>query len=202
MCEKIGNYNFAELSFEKKMILISQMYMGDVFATYCNLRAKTLGNTLGLQIVCPGCNNKFDFNGDLDTLEVVTAEKEEDKIFDYELKVPFEINGKTITGFKIGLPKWHTIESATNSNLGPTGAKIGAILGSIVEVKGDKSIKAISENELEELSKSDFEILVQKIDDNVLGPIMTIEVGCPKCKRDLIQAIDWRYDHFFGASSR
>lgn len=202
MCDKLGPHDFSNMKLEEKVIMISQMFMGDVFAVYCTLRKHNMGNILGMIITCPRCGNQFDFNGDLDTLEVTTAEHPNDMTWDYDLKHPIQIRNKEITGFHMGLPLWSVIESAADQGTGSAAAKDEAIRGAIRGVKGDDKIKLLTSDELDELSKFDMESLVRKIDDNVLGPVMMIEAGCEKCRAEIVKSIDWRHDSFFGDSSR
>jgi hypothetical protein len=202
MCEKIGPHDFSQMKFEEKIIIISQMFVGDVFYAYCDLRKENIGNILEMIVPCPRCGHQFDFSADLNTLEVITAESQDEMTWEYDLKHPIEIRGKKITGFKLGLPLWNTIEGAVDTGAGEACVKDRVIRGCIRGIKGDNKTIIITPEELDELSKFDIERLVRKIDNNVLGPVMTLECKCDKCQAEIVKPIDWRKESFFGDSSQ
>lgn len=202
MCSRIGPYDFENMKFEERRVRISQMWMGDVFAAYCLLRKKALGKILGMDTSCPFCDKAEDFNADLDTIEVTTAENLEDLQWDYKLLEPFDIRGKKVTGFTLGPARWNSMETIADEGGSMGHAKAGLICGSVFKVHGHDTPLALVSHELDEMGKHDIELLSKKLEDEPLGPNMSIEKRCQKCRKDMKLPIRWSYDDFFGTSSR
>jgi hypothetical protein len=209
MCTNVGNHDFEKLKPAEKMVHLSQMFVGDVFYLYTWLRLKSLGPQLKLDIKCPNCSNKFKFSADLNTVEVDTCDRLEDAYWDYKLEEPFEIRNKEVTEFRMGPPRWITLENMKGiGGLNTGAAKAGMILGSIVGIKNWKDAKgeptpvALAVSELDDMAKVDIEGITSMMDENAIGPNMAIEGECPRCRSNYVMPIDWSYDHFFGASSR
>lgn len=203
MCTRIGHYDFTkdDMKPEAKAMMVDQMYMGDVYSAWLHLRIKALGNILNLEITCPSCDHANKVPADLNTVEVNTAESLEELYWDYDLVEPIEIRGKTVTGFKFGPPRWAVMGQIDSpNNMGEAKAKI--ILGSIVGIKGHETEIALAAHELDELGKLDYETISSRVNDRPLGPDMSVETKCGKCKREIIQPIDWTYSNFFSISSR
>lgn len=203
MCPRLGPHTFDEsVKAEVKNVHIGQMPAGDIFYAYVWLRVKALGNILDLRPKCGSCTNEFDFPADLNTLEIHVAEKPEDALWEYELKDPFPVHDKEVKSFTMGPAIWNSYEMMNQDsglNVGET--KLDVIRGSIQNVNGGPNI-IVTENDLDEMSKLDLEILTELIDKNFLGPNMSVEGKCAKCRRDFKKTIPWSYDDFFGVSSR
>jgi hypothetical protein len=209
MCTHIGPYDFEKLKTVEKLIHISQMFVGDVFYVYTWLRIVSLGHNLKLDIKCPSCSNKFKFNANLNTLDIGTAEKFEDTCWNYKLRKPFVIRNKEVTEFLMGPPRWIALEGLKDIGSMDTGsAKAGMILGSIIaisnwlDVNGKPTQVALAINEIDEMCKADIESITAEMDDNAIGPNMSIEGNCPKCHSNYVMPIDWSFDSFFGSSGR
>ncbi len=208
MCTSIGTNDFDKMKSTEKIVHISQMYVGDVFYIYTWLRIKSLGSQLKLDIKCPNCSNKFKFTADLNTVEVDVCEKAEDAFWDYKLREPFEIRGRLVTELRMGPPKWITLENMKGiGGLNTGAAKAGMIIGSIINIvdwkdsNGKPMPVALAMAELDEMSKADIEKITSLMDKNAVGPNMSIEGECPRCRYNYNMAIDWSYDNFFGISS-
>lgn len=204
MCTRIGPYDFDEIKdFERRLIYISQMLMPDVFYIYFWLRYKSLGPILSMDITCPSCRNKLDFNGNIGTLEVLTAESLEDTRWEYRLRDPFPIRGKDAEGFVLGPAMWNAIETKQGVGQFNVGAaKSSIISGSIQSLIGSDSPIAILEMELDAMSKFDLESITSLLEKRNFGPDLSAEDTCTKCKQSFRMSIDWSYDNFFGISSR
>jgi hypothetical protein len=203
MCPKLGPHTFDEsMKAEVKTVHIGQMPAGDIFYAYVWLRMKALGNVLDLRPKCGSCNNEFDFPADLNTLEIHVAETPEDALWEYELKEPFKAHGKEVKSLTMGPAIWNSYEMMNNDsglNVGET--KLEVIKGSIQKVNGGPNI-IIGKNDLDDMGKFDLENLTELIDKHFLGPNMSVEGKCTKCRRDFKKTIPWSYDDFFGVSSR
>lgn len=202
MCTRLGHHELEKMKFAERQVVISQMWMGDVFYAYMYLRTQNLGNILELNLICPFCKSKFPFDADLYTTEVATAEKIEDASWEQKLRHPIAIRGAEVKGFKLGPARWTTMEGLNDVGADSGTAKDAIIAGSINGTMGEDKPIMISTGEIDEMVKYDIELLSRQVEDNDLGPNMAVEAKCPRCKRESTQAMSWGYDSFFGVSSR
>lgn len=202
MCTSLGGHNFEQMKPIERRVIISQMWMGDVFYAYMWLRIQALGNILPVTLVCRTCNHEFPFDANLETTEVRIAESMEAVNWEYKLYTPITIRGEKVKAFKMGPARWGAMETLGDAAMDTGKAKGAIIAGSICGIVGDDTPMVVTESELEELVKLDIETLTKKLDDSAIGPNMSIECSCKRCRRTLIQAISWGYDNFFGISSR
>lgn len=201
MCTKLGPYDFENMDFNKRLLAISQMWSGDVLYAYCWLRYKSLGNEIGMKVPCPVCAKQIDYVAYMETLEISHGDSLEDFLWDYELKEPFEIRGEEVTGFRMQPMRWNTYEMITNDSYGGLGAvKSKMIVNSIYSILGQDKPLPLAEHEIDEMGKSDIELISKGIEEQQLGPDMSIEVKC--CRNKFVHQISWSYHDFFGSSSR
>jgi hypothetical protein len=211
MCSRIGPHNMDELDDTRKTVVLSTMYMADVFYIYILLRMHTMGSRLSLNVDCPriGCGVSFPYTGDLNSIDVVAVEDIDAIIWRYNLEDPIELRHKPVTHLQMAYPKWGLMEHAKN-NQNETEIKALALQGAIVGLNDETVPVALSLVEIDELSKPDFEGMQEGINQNFLGPKMGLEGSCQpevctKFKRGghaFNLPIDWKYRNFFGASSR
>lgn len=209
MCTKFGRHDFESMKSAERRATVGQAFMGDVFYTYVWLRIQAMGNMLDMNLTCPSCLHKFEFTADLDTVEVITAEKLKDAQWEYELFKPLELRGKTVKKFLMGPAYWNALEmmSSTGGGMDSGAAKSAIILGSIhgladyKDKDGNAEAVALAAHELDRMNKRDIERLTALIDKNAIGPDMSVEGKCGRCKRPFKLSIDWSYDSFFGDSS-
>jgi len=156
-----------------------------------------------MEITCPSCRKVFPkFPADLDTLEVSTVEKPEDALWEYKLQDPYEIRGKLVEKFMMGQAKWQSLEGAeTGGRFNTGGAKV-VMVRACIKSFNDAGSVPVMESELDEMSKRDIEGILAGIDDNHVGPDMSIEHVCNRCESQIRTSIDWSHGSFFGASSR
>lgn len=203
MCTKLGPYDFENMDFNNRLLSISQMWSGDVFYAYCWLRYKSLGKEIGLKIKCPFCQNEIDYVADMETLEISHGDSLDDFLWDYELREPFEIRGEEVTGFRMQPMRWNTYEMITNETYGGLGAvKAKVIVNSIHSILGKGEPTILAEHEIEEMTKKDIELITKGIEEQQLGPDLSIEVNAKCCRKKFVDQISWNYHDFFGSSSR
>lgn len=205
MCTSLGGHNWdgpiPEKDTAERELVVGQMWMPDVFYAYVWLRIQAMGKELPMTVTCPKCPGKseFDWVGDLTTIEVKCPESLEDAMWHYKLHVPITIRGKEVTMFVMGPPRWHHVENVTDTSMGGAKSKvIHAHLHRIPELQEGEV--ALAESEMDELVKRDIEGLADAINNNGFGPRMSVDCKCPK-GHTINEAIDWRFDTFFGISS-
>lgn len=202
MYKNLGGLNLDDMSLSDKRGKIGRMFMGDVFYSYLWLRCVSLGHIFETHVTCPFCNFKFMLPADLNTIEVTVADDIEACKWVYELQDPFEVQGTTITKFEMGPARWRALE---NGNLGAglnTGIAKALIIRGCIWGVPELQRGALSEADLDEMTKRDFEAMTAEIDARSIGPDMSIEETCPRCTSDFKIGIDWGYDNFFASSSR
>jgi hypothetical protein len=206
MFTRLGPWDFEKLSIEEKILKIMTMFSGDVMFLYCYMRYKSLGPEIDIKLACPNtraCGNEFVFKGDVGSIDnTCFSDFEESKWF-YELKEPFEIRKKQINKFRLAPSRWNSYESFTDKNMkgfGDLKAKI--FVSHIIGLNEEKESINLVDHELDEMGKADIETLSNKIDQNRLGPDLSIEAVCDNCKTKFIRTIPWEYTNFFGISSQ
>jgi hypothetical protein len=204
MFTKIGPHDLTTMDAAKKMLVIGQMSMPDVFFAYLYLRVQAMGHELSFNLSCPKCRDVFSFTADLNTVKIRSIEKLEDAQWIYSLIEPFKIRGSSVNAFRMGPAPWSALKSISDEGFNPGNMKAGMIISSIASVGFDTGFSAIplAKNELDEMGKRDFENLASEIDRNSLGPDMSVEAQCPKCSKEFLTSIQWMAESFFGASSR
>lgn len=211
MCSKLGPHDMTNMSEAERSLVVSTMYMADVFYAYTLLRLKVMGKNLRLTIACPtpGCGVEFPYVGNLETIEVTAVEDIDDILWTYELQDPVEIRKQKVEKFRMAYPKWSVMEEG-RGNTNEAEVKAMTVLASIIGLNDSNEPVSLTMSEFDELSKIDFECIVEGVNDHFLGPKMGIEGECTpeictKLKRGghkFVFPIDWRYKNFFGPSSR
>jgi hypothetical protein len=201
MCKKLGPYDFGEMNLVEKKLIISQMYLADVFYAYVLLRIKSIGNKMSIVFQPQWSNKQLTIESDLNTVEVKKPNSYKDACWTYVLKNPIEIRGKIVTEFNLAPQKWNSLEQyeELGNQSDQSSAKIMLILASVIGCKEIDNDLVLIEKELDEMSKLDIETLSYFIDENSLGPKMVVE-GKHK-GRSFRAPIDWGYDNFFLISS-
>lgn len=211
MCSVVGPYNFGEMSDEERELAIRGMYMADVFYIYTYLRRQTMGNKLHLDITCSkqGCGVQFPYAGNLDTIEVSAVEDIDSILWQYKLIEPVEIRREKVTHFQMAYPKWDLMfEAADVTNQAML--KAMTIRATIVGLNDSNEPVMLTTEEIFDMGKRDFEQIQEALNDNFYGPKMAVAGECTKgvCSKyktgghPFLYPINWRYEDFFGASSR
>ncbi len=201
MCTRLGPHSFEAMKPEERTVVLSQMWMADVFFVYLLIRVRSLGNLISLKLACPHCGARFDHTADLDTVEIQSVERVEDAQWEYDVRRPFEIRGKTAEKLLIGPPRWSSLAQIPGDIRNFGDLKEGIALGSIREIEGHGQMVLVA-GELDEMEKEDIELLPREIDKRSVGPDMSVEGVCKSCRKDYTVAIEWGNRDFFAPSSR
>lgn len=211
MTTQLGPHDMVNMKPEERDLAVRMMYVADVFYVYAYLRRRAMGNKLRLNITCPrqGCGVEFPYTGMIDTIDVMAVDDIDDILWTYELEEPIEIRKVKVERFQMGYPKWSVMHEAKGTT-NQADVKAITIRGSIVGINDEQTPVSLTANEIDELSKIDFEQIQEGINDHYMGPKMGIEgecspAVCSKYKRGgykFMYPINWRYQDFFAASSR
>lgn len=207
MYNQVGSHDFSTMEDAEKNAVLAQMYLGDVVYLYVYLRTQVMGTDLPLDLTCPHCGFEFAYQADLNTVKVRTATAAEGIRWRYELKRPIKIRGKEAKAFHLGPSIWsHTQESiarTAQTDQGKGRTKMEVICAAIRQVEGHDMMALIVED-FKLMSKIDIEKLAALIDDNEIGPDLSIKETCPRstCQRTIHTSLDWGYESFFAVSSR
>jgi hypothetical protein len=185
----------------ERLVMINQMYMGDVFYAYMWLRREVIGNELHMNVECPSCKKGFRFEGDLGSTMVQCVHDANGLDQSYTLKDPIDVRKKRVTVFRMRPPRWGALLLKDGDSLNEATAKIATIRSSIVGFNDDPNEISLSDDELDELSKKDLEGISSLLNTDYLGPRMVVEGECPRCEAPFKQMIDWSYGGFFTSSS-
>jgi len=204
LATKLGPYDFCELPRDKQKLILSNMYLGDVFYAYAYARLEALGPDIDIDMVCPVCLEQFRFTGDLGEVSVKPIEKIEDSFWTYELEDPIIIRGKEVKEFSMCQAKWHSVETVRSvGKFDAEAGKLAMIRGVIRGVKGREEFP-LTEAEIDELSGRDIENIIGLTEEHYFGPDMKISTRCVKdgCGALIENPINWSYGNFFCQSSR
>lgn len=206
LCTRLGPHDFTKLQKKEKRLVVSQMYMGDVYHAYFWARLQSLGPQLFADITCPNCRQEMKgWETDLAGLDITIAESKEDTLWKYDLQVPVTIRGQEVRTLKMGPIQWYHVEQAhIEGELDLEGGKLAMVAGVICGYEGRDGELRLTEAEIDELDGRDIEGIVGALDHHYTGPDMRIEGKCtrPGCRAEFIEPINWRYQSFFGPSSR
>ncbi len=201
MCTRLGPHDFDKMSFDQRLLAVSQMYMGDVFYAYVWLRIAALGSEFKLTFKPSWAPKPLPITADLNSVEVRSAESAEDASWEYQLQDPIVIRGKRTTRFMLGPVRWNTLENI--ETLGQTAntavVKSGMLTASITGCDGFDGPVHLVDSDLDELTKWNLESATNGVDEHSIGPNMRVE-GTYK-GREFKASIDWGYDRFFAISS-
>lgn len=200
LLESLDSLNFAELDETKKQLMLSQMYLADVFAMYVKARIENIGSSADIPIVC-SCKNSFIFKADLNTLETLTFEDEDPKtyLFPFELKDGIQIEKKIYKKLKCRFVKFEVFKNmARGFDLNSATFRCAVFQSCIAEIEGYEIPHFVpTEVELETLRKIDFENLSEKLLLDSQAVDFYIDLKCPKCKRQILNYLTWSPDSFF-----
>lgn len=205
LLESLDSFNYAELDDAKKKLIISQMYLADVFAMYVRARIENIGETMEIPIACGRCRHSFVFKANLNTLETLIFEDEDPgtHLFDFELKDGIQIGKKTYKKLKCRFAKFEVFKNlAKGFDLTSATFRVALFQGCIAKIEGYEIEHFIpTDVELDTLKKIDFEKLSEKLFFDSQAIDFDISLKCPKCKRQIIDYLAWSPDSFFATRS-
>lgn len=205
MCTKLAGGDWSELKEDDtadRELVVSQMWMGDVFYAYIYLRMRVMGNELLMTLTSPYKPHLdvFTWTGDLSSVEVKVPENIEDCMWTYQLRDPFTIRGKQITRLVMGPPRWYHVEEMGDTTVGAAkGVVIHSSIHTVPEIQEGEI--GLGPDEIDEMGKLDIEHLTNQLNEKGFGPQMQVEAVCPYTKKTFNTPIDWSFDQFFGISS-
>jgi hypothetical protein len=200
---RLGTIEIPKLSRGERRLLVRSMYLPDVLYAYVWLRIEALGPSLKMEpFRCPHCARKIEgFAGDLRTLEVKVLDAVPRRKVTLEHGV--EYGGKRLTTFELAPLRWAFMEDATPETLNNRAAlKRLTLAQAVVGLEGaPEGPVLLTRDHLRTMLPREVDQLVTEVDQLGGGPVMELQGKCPACRRPFRREIDWRYGHFFAASS-
>jgi len=196
----LAGEDFQKQPVAKRLLILNEMFLGDVFFLYAWLRIQSLGAKFEARnLQCPSCKKHFDQWMDLDTLEINTKSEVKKLERKVTLRDGFQLMGE--------FRKELVLRPALFKALGTTSPNQTEVFGSLLRssvhsIPGCEYQTTITENEILRLSKYDMALLEDAIDALTGGPRWDLECTCPKCGNGFVYLVDWTYQNFFKHSSR
>ena len=213
LLDEFKGKDYQTLSKEEKTMALSQLHFPNMMYMYMALRVEELGHELHFDSVsCPHCNKENkDFVADMRGLDIECKDVDHEMTVDYELKKVITManpNGGSptvITGLKIGISKWDSLEAVPTEKATNTGFVKKAIFNSAIigAYNNGKLIEKFIETKelVRKIKKFDIERIGKKVVDNNAGPDMKLSGTCQHCRKDFETQINWGYESFFDSSS-
>lgn len=209
--DEVPNLESDQKALRTRIVALNRYFSGDVFYAYVWLRREVISKELELvDIACPKCEFKSGFVGDLDSVEVRRVDDPEEALWTYALSEPVTWRNERVVSVQLQPPTWQNLLDSipANGNANETIFALSSVRGCIVgynDVRGAdgrlKRIAPLTDAEVDEFERKDFESLTKQIGERQLGAVMQIETVCPNCEHEFKAPIDWRYGNFFRASS-
>jgi len=183
---------------------IYNWFFADVMYAYMYARVEALGSTMLLPVVCPNCRySTEEAKVDLSTTEISTVESVEELYKWVDLQHPLLLrDGRTtLQSVKIGPVRWSTyckpgVLASEVAAFDPT-----SLRDSICAINRDDSkAYSMTNAEIDELHKLDFERINHQAGAVLAGPDITTTVRCPSCNFPITGLLQWTYNFFFGLS--
>jgi hypothetical protein len=196
-----GPHDFSKMSDPERLLAIKRSFAGDVYHVWIQLRRDVIGNDLDIDLTCI-CRHKFTYSVDLGTLEEDVVADDEEISSPFGLRDGFEYRGEIRKVVTLDPTRWMTFEGfGPEMGLNPGAIKLALMEGTIVGVNGVDGRVRLTENDLRDLGKYDFEKLATAIGERQPGPSLLIHTECPKCRSEIDRSMGWTYDSFFSAGS-
>lgn len=211
LCDRIAGVDLSSLKTEAERVLFfNNLYMGDVQYIWIHARLAALGPMELFHIKCGACRYMMEVTTDLSTLDVNEVgfnEKgepqavESDLFKDVTLSDGIMFQGELRKQIKLQAPKWGGFDAGDPNNY--SDIMFSLIQNSIVGVEGieQSEFAPLPDAVLDEMTKRDMEAISEAFNSEPPGPLMGVEIECPRCRTDNRAPIDWSYNHFFSSSS-
>lgn len=198
----IAGQSLDKFTFDKKISIIHQMYIGDVFYMYAWLRYSTVGKNINLtNFDCINCGKRIEqYAMDMSTLEVNTIDNVNELEHNIELEDGFTLMNKLCKKLKVKPPTFHSLVNVKKAN---SATALGEFLkSSVIQIEDLEPGIVITDGEIQQLSVMDMSLVDEELNYASAGPVWSMEIICPHCEDKLFHVIDWTYADFFGRSSR
>ena len=201
--ERLAGQNFQKLDHDQRMLVLNQMWVGDVLYLYAHVRIVTLGEEFSIKnIQCPRCGESIErYPVDLGTLEVAIRPDEESLYKWIKLRDGFEMDGETRKKIKMSPATFYSLSHGGTS--GDQAAMFAELMKNcVVEIEGVPSGFLLTDKEIDQLSGYDYVYLKEQSDYVSGGPKWEVDVSCSRCNFKWTEYIDWMYGNFFSLSSQ
>jgi hypothetical protein len=189
----------------QRLLSVYGLYQPDVLYMFMYARKVALGNILeGAEFSCPYCQFENKRNLDLDDLDVLVIDKPEDLEIEIELKDGLVIHKELRKKISVTPPKWELMQHPAVYEEDEALLTAETFKRCIVKAEGCDPTKPIVllDQDLDELSYYDLQLISRTINDNTPGPKMVIEIDkCKKCRKPFKSNVDFGANSFFSSAS-
>lgn len=192
----VGGTDITNFTYDKKIRLFNSMYQGDIFYMYAYLRLISVGHEMWMKNAqCINNNNHvFDYCLDVSSLKVLHIERPEQLKHTFELHDGIIIEKEAKKRVTIVPQRWEAIDLAVGTSEMEMFEKM--FLSSLDSIEGMPDID-LPEHKLENITKTDMNIIKNNLDTKMMGPIWSIEIKCPQCNQRMFHSVNWMFDDFF-----
>lgn len=202
---RVGSIDFTKLKRSERRLIVHNMFYSDVLYAYIWCRISALGPELKFSAIrCGSCKKDIpQYTGDLYSIEVDVVGDVPEKVIDLEHGVEYAKSRRK--RLVIGALRWAFMEMDDTSTIQNSAKFRQSVLQhGIVSIEGAPEGAPIylTTDHLRSMKVREINKLVAEIDALNGGAVMSVDGVCPHCKVTFKSLVDWRYQHFFGVSSR
>lgn len=220
MCAEIGGHILwtsrpdggwdQAMPLEQRESILSQMWHVDVLVAFMMLKIETsLDPKVRFPVHTPydlEGQRTCDWEGDLSALPFQGSPLISDQLWEYTLRKPIQIRGRTVTKLTMGPMKWATTESLELLN--PGAANLRTIAACIWEIR---EIAPIGETgnrltytlaDLKRMHKADISMLESGLEEHHSGLDSSISVLDKKVNKRFPSSVPWIRADFFDVASQ
>jgi len=196
---KWGKHNFEKKTKAEKEMIVQTSPAADVFHAWCLLRVENVGGDFRMTFPCPYCRKTIVFDMDIEKIEEhVPVSPTTDLIRVIEARKGPMFKGERRKKLRMAPVPWKMQEKVSDSaTMDMSELKLLYIEASTIGLDGIDGDIVLPPTSVDSLVKYDIEFLAAHVDDNQLGPDLSINFDCPHCAGRIVRPVVWEYDIFF-----
>jgi len=204
LLDRLNGIDFHGMEDKMKILALNQMRLANPLYMYFYLRFHEMGEHVTLGFQCPNCRKREnEFIANLGHLDVDCKCGEWPDHVIYKLVKPITLakGEQLIDNLKLKVGLWDIMEKMDLETANDEAeTKIYTLKNHIDGSEGFSGFLDPQEI-VDKIKKTDLERTQRVLAAHNAGPAIRQEIECPKCRFKFNHALDWSYDHFFGASS-
>jgi len=200
LVEQFGPHKFTEMSAAEREAVLHSIYYPDVLYAFVYLRIMAIGPSFKVSI--DHCREPQEVIGDLESADVRVVDKPAQLLREVRLRDGLIVGGKTRKQVVVQPSTWGSLDLEAARSEVESIQMLAMLKTSIHSVEGVEGPPHLIDEDVDEMSKYDWELLKATITDATPGIEFVLEgQPCVKCRQPLRAAIPWHDPGFFGVSS-